>query len=200
MRRLSLLALTAILAATTAAPAPALAKRVEVTRFHTAESLAALDGRPVAVVAAPGMDDSSLENRVWLTAVEQALAGAGFPTGTANPAQVKAEVRVEWRSWKPERERGGVSVGVGGSTGGYGSGVGLGIGINLGGGPAELTETTLSVTLRDELTGQSLWEGRAVQTVKASSKAADADVAADKLAKALFAGFPGRSGDTISVK
>lgn len=200
MRRLSLLAVTALLAAATAAPAPALAKRVEVTRFHTAESLAALDRRAVAVVAAPGMGDNSLENRVWLAAVEQALGGAGFPASVSIPPQVTAEVRVERRSWKPERERGGVSVGVGGSTGGYGSGVGLGIGINLGGGPAEQMETTLSVTLRDQATGQSLWEGRAVQTVKAKSKDADADVAADKLAKALFAGFPGRSGDTISVK
>ena len=58
----------------------------------------------------------------------------------------------------------------------------------------------LAVTIRDKATGQSLWEGRAEQTVKSSSKDADPDRAATKLANALFTGFPGRSGDTISVK
>lgn len=181
-------------------PGTALAKRAEVTRFHTAESLTLLGHRSVAVVAGPGTDEKSLESRVWLAAVEQAVGLAGFPTRMASAPEVLAEVRVDRRSWKPERQRGGVSVGVGGSTGGYGSGVGLGIGINLGGGPAEQTETVLSVTLRDRVTGQSLWEGRAMQTVKSKSRDADPDMAADKLAKALFAGFPGRSGDTISVK
>lgn len=181
-------------------PGVALAKRVEVTRFHTPETLARLDHRPVAVVPAPGADAASLETRVWLAAVERALAEPGLTATAPDAAETLAEVRVERRSWKPERERGGVSVGVGGSTGGYGSGVGLGIGINLGGGPAEQTESVLSVTLRDKATGQSLWEGRAMQTVKSKSRDADPDMAADKLAKALFAGFPGRSGDTISVK
>lgn len=187
-------------AALLASAAPAAAKGVEVTRFHTPETLARLDRAAIAVVPAPGSDAASLESRVWLSAVERALPGPGFTAAADGASDKIAEVRVERRSWRPERNRGGVSVGVGGSTGGYGSGVGLGIGIDLSGKPAELTETTLFVTIRDKTTGQPLWEGRAEQTVKSKSKDADPDVAADKLARALFAGFPGKSGDTISVK
>jgi hypothetical protein len=45
-----------------------------------------------------------------------------------------------------------------------------------------------------------LWEGRAENAEKSGSAAASADVLAPRMARALFAGFPGKSGDTISVK
>ncbi len=195
------LALAAMLPATSAMATP-----VEVTRFHTADTLAKLDRSPVTLVSTPGTPDG-LEQQVWRDAVQRALVAAGFPvnveaanTSGANPIGKIAEVRVERRTWKPERQKERVSVGVGGSTGSYGSGVGLGIGINLGGGAREMTATTLSVTIRDRASGQSLWEGRAEQTVKASSKEAGTDRASEKLAKALFTDFPGKSGETISVK
>ena len=183
------------------APA-ALAAPVEVTRFHTPESLARLDRGPITVMnaadTATATATGTLESEIWRNAVKQALTNAGF-TGADTSAKV-AIVRVARRTWKPERDRERVSVGVGGSTGSYGSGVGLGIGINLGGGSREQTETTLSVTIRDLGTGQSLWEGRAVQTVRANAKEARAQIAADRLARALFSGFPGKSGETIRVK
>lgn len=197
---LTIAAALAAIAAPLLAPAPALARRAEVTRFHTPETLARLGDARVAVVAAPGTDAAGLETAIWLAAVERALPAPQLALAAPDGAQVFAEVRVEQRTWRVERNRGGVSVGVGGSTGGYGSGVGLGIGIDLSGPPPEQLETTLSVTLRDKASGQALWEGRAVQTVKAKSKDADPTRAADKLARALFTGFPGRSGETISVK
>ena len=199
MRRLTAACSFALLAFVASA-SPALAAKVEVTRFHTPATIAQLGRAVVAVVPAPGTDTASLENRVWLAAVERALAAPGFALATPGTAQMVAEVRAERRTWKPERRRGGVDVGVGGSTGSYGSGVGLGIGINLGGGPAEQTESRLSVVIRDKASGQPLWEGRAVQVVKTKSRDSDPDRAAAKLANALFAGFPGRSGDTITVK
>ena len=179
------------------APA-ALATPVEVTRFHTPESLAQLGNAPLTVIDAAGSGTGTLESEIWRDAVRQALTSAGF--GSADNSAKVASVRVERRTWKPEQDRERVSVGVGGSTGSYGSGLGVGIGINLGGGSREQTETTLSVTIRDMTTGQSLWEGRAVQTVRANAKDARAPIAADKLARALFSGFPGKSGETIRVK
>lgn len=173
---------------------------VEVTRFHTPETLARLDRTALSVVDAPEGTGGTLEREVWRKAVEAALIQAGFPAAT-DATSWTAEVRVQRHVWKPERERTGVSVGVGGSTGGYhGGGVGLGIGINLGGGSRELAETTLSVTIRDSSSGQSLWEGRAVQTVKSGSKDDRTDRLSKRLADALFSGFPGQSGETIRVK
>lgn len=193
-------ALAAPLVLATILTVPAMAAPVEVTRFHTPDTLTKLDRAPIEVVSASGTPDG-LEQQVWRDAVQRALVSAGFPIAAdASSSGKVAEVRVDRRTWKPERQRERVSVGVGGSTGSYGSGVGLGIGINLGGGAREMTATTLSVTIRDRASGLSLWEGRAEQTVKASSKEAGADRASEKLAKALFTGFPGKSGETISVK
>jgi hypothetical protein len=45
-----------------------------------------------------------------------------------------------------------------------------------------------------------LWEGRAENTEKEGAKAAAIDVAAPRLAHALFLGFPGGAGATITVK
>ncbi len=179
---------------------PALAAPVEVTRFHTAESVASLGRGAVAVVSPQGEDASSLENRVWLEAVQRELMVQGFGGATPGAADRIAEVRVERRTERSEGRRGPVSVGVGGSTGGWSSGVGLGVGFNLGGGPKERTWTRLSVTIRDRATGTSLWEARAENVEKAKSRQASADQAAPRMAKALFAGFPGTSGATITVK
>jgi len=179
---------------------PVLAAPVEVTRFHTPESISALGRGAVAVVLPQGEDPASLESRVWLEAVQRELATLGFGGATPGAADRIAEVRVDRHTERSEGRRGPVSVGVGGSTGGWHSGVGLGVGFNLGGGPKERVYTRLSVTIRDRVTGQSLWEARAENVEKAKSPAAGVDVAAPRMAKALFAGFPGTSGATITVK
>ena len=89
---------------------------------------------------------------------------------------------------------------MGGSTGGWHSGVGLGVGFSLGGGPRERVHTLLAVTLRDRASGRSLWEGRAENVESAKAREAGADLAATRLAHALFAGFPGTSGGTVSAR
>jgi hypothetical protein len=194
MRR-ALIALAAL-----ALPLPALAGPVAVTRFHTPETLAMLNRVAVVVVAAPGTGPAGLEGQVWRSAVERELADAGFGAATPGAADVIAEVQVERQDFKPERRRGPVSVGVGGSTGGWNSGVGLGLGFNLGGGPKEVFETRLSVVIRSRVTGKSLWEGRAESTDKAKARDAAPAFAALRMAHALFSGFPGKSGATIEVK
>lgn len=189
-----------LLAALALAASPALAAPVEVTRFHTPDSITTLGRNAVAVVAAPGTDQNSLETRVWIQAVEAELAALRFGTATPGAADAVAEVRVEREVQRTERQRGPVSVGVGGATGGWNSGVGLGLGFNLGGGPKARVYTRLVVAIRSRATGLSLWEGRAENIENEKAKAASVDQAAPRLAHALFSGFPGTSGATITVK
>jgi len=101
---------------------------------------------------------------------------------------------------QPQRTRSPVSVGLGGATGSYGSGVGMGIGINLSGPPPAMTETLLGVVIRERASGAVLWEGRASFSVRADSPLATTPLGAAEMARALFAGFPGRSGETVLVK
>lgn len=170
---------------------------VEVTRFHVPD--APLGRGPIAVVPAPGMSDTSLELRAYQSAVARELVRVGYAEGAAGGSQV-AEVRLMRRTWQPERERGPVSVGVGAGGGSYGSGVGMGVGIDLSGRPAAQTETELGVMIKDRPGGRTVWEGRALFTVRADSPLAQTDLGAAKLAEALFRGFPGNSGETILVK
>ncbi len=194
-----LIAATA-LSALAIAPAMAKPASIEVTRFHTAQTLPRLKGAAVIVEPAPGVDQASLENRIWLAAVQKELTANGFGSATPGAADAVAEVRVDREVLKREKQRGPVSVGVGGSTGSYGGGVGLGVGINLGGGPKEYVVTQLSVRIRDRRTGEALWEGRAENREKAKAPEAAPTLAAPRLARALFSGFPGTSGETITVK
>ncbi len=172
---------------------------VEVTRFHVPDT-AALGHGTIAVVAAPATVDVSLEARSFQAAVARQLALLGYTEAPAASAQSLATVRLDRRTFRPERARGPVSVGVGGSTGSYGSGLGVGIGIDLSGKPPEQVQTELSVAIRDRASGAALWEGRANFAVKASSPLADSQLGAARLAEALFKNFPGRSGETIEVK
>ena len=194
------LAATLALCALTISPVLAKPAPVEVTRFHTAQTLPRLKGAALIVESGPGTDAASLEGQVWQAAVQRELAGAGFGSATPGAADGVAEVMVERETLRRDRARSPVSVGVGGSTGSYGGGVGLGVGFNLGGGPKDMVVTRLSVRIRDRKTGEALWEGRAETREKANAKEITPSLAAPRLAHALFAGFPGTSGETITVK
>ena len=173
---------------------------IEVTRFHLPD-VSALGKGTIAVEAAPGLDPQSLEWKSYQAAVARQLGmlGYGEPAAGTTSNQV-ALLRLSRQTYRPERNTSPVSVGVGGSTGSYGSGVGLGIGLNLSGPPPEQVQTELGVIIKDRASGTALWEGRASFQVKASSPLADTQLGAAKMAEALFAGFPGTSGETIEVK
>lgn len=172
---------------------------VEVTRFHVPDT-SVLGRGAVMVEPASGMDGQSLEYRSYAAAVARELTRIGYIEAAAGSGSAQvATVRVERDIYQPDRARGPVSVGVGGSTGSYGSGVGLGIGFDLSGRPPEQIRTELSVTIRDRASGAALWEGRANYVVRATSPMADTQLGAAKLAEALFKDFPGRSGETITV-
>ena len=199
MRRLKHVAAAAGLGLLCACVAPV--GPVEVTRFHV-PGAAQLGQGTIAVEAAPGEDGQSLELRTYAAAVSRELARIGYAemvAGSASSQQV-ALVSVDRRVWRQGRDAGPVSVGVGGNAGSYGSGVGVGIGVNLSGPPPEQIETRLSVTIRERGTGQTLWEGRASFTVKATAPLASSSLGAARMAEALFRDFPGRSGETILVK
>ncbi len=172
---------------------------VEVTRFHVPDT-AVLGRGTIAVEPAPGIGTASLEWQGYRAAVARQLAIAGYSEAAPGSGAQVAQVRLERRTNRPERRRGPVSVGVGGSTGSYGSGLGVGIGLDLSGRPPEQVETELGVTIRERGSGRMLWEGRAGFAVRASSPLAQSDLGAAKVAEALFKGFPGRSGETIEVR
>jgi len=174
---------------------------VEVNRFVGAAP-ARLGNGTIAVRAAPGEAGGSLEFAAYQQAVAAELAQLGYRVVESGGAAQLAELRVARSAERPlTGGRSPVNVGVGGSTGSYGSGLGLGVGINLGGGrPKEVIDTGIGVIIRDGASGQALWEGRASFSASANSDYADRQAAAGRLADALFAGFPGESGETIEVK
>lgn len=173
---------------------------VEVTRFHLPDTTV-LGRGPIRVEPAPGQDGASIEFRTYAAAVARELARLGYsdaaPGGPAGN-QV-AVLSVDRQTLVPGQRRSPVSVGLGGSTGSFGSGIGLGLGINLSGPPKDQVETRMAVMIRDRATGQSLWEGRAQFAVHADAPLAQTSLGAAKMAQALFKGFPGRSGETITV-
>ncbi|WP_296677086.1 DUF4136 domain-containing protein [Novosphingobium sp.] len=172
---------------------------VQVTRFHAPE-FASLSRGTVAVEPAPGTDGKSLEWQTYRLAVQRQLALLGYAEAAAGQGGQIAQMRVSRSLSDPARKSGPVSVGVGGSTGSYGSGLGLGLGFNLGGGSGQQMQTELGVVIKDRVSARTLWEGRASFSVDAKSPLASTDLAAAKMAEALFEGFPGQSGETIEVK
>lgn len=210
MRRLFLLTPALLLGACATATPP-----TEVTRFHRL-AVAPAPAEQRFYIAAPERD-AGPEWSSYAGAVAAALQRNGYacalPSGGAcvlpagsvfAPAPSMAHrvtVRLDRAAAGARREGSGVGVGVGGSTGSYGSGVGVGVGIDLtrllgGGGP----DTALRLSVRiDGADGQSVWEGRAETAVRSRSPAGQPGIAAARLADALFQGFPGRSGETITV-
>jgi hypothetical protein len=200
------IALASLCAATLLAgcATPAYVSPVEVTRFVGA-SPQLLGRGPIAVRAGTGADPQLFEQSVFQTAVAEELAQHGYVVSGGVAEQV-AEVWIE-RATGNAGVGGGspVSVGVGGSTGSYGSGAGVGVGINLnslfgGGRPRQVVDTQLRVVIRPSAGGQALWEGRAQFSASANSPYAGGREAAERVADALFGGFPGRSGETIEVR
>lgn len=197
MKRFAAMFALAVLITTPLAAKPA---PIDVTRFHTEQTLPRLKGAAVIIEFAPGSDPASLEDGLWREAVLRELAAAGFGSATAGAADGIVQVMVERETIQRENRRSPVNVGVGGQTGGWGGGMGVGLGINLGGGPRAVVMMRLSVRIRDRVTGDALWEGRAETRENAKAKEAAPAIAAPRLARALFAGFPGTSGESITFK
>jgi Domain of unknown function (DUF4136) len=170
---------------------------VEVTRFHSGASIS-----PAAVRIQPlgGGDAQSLEFRSYAAAVGKQLMTLGFSDSADAKSPYVAEVDFSRGTRTDFARRSPVSIGVGGGTGGGGFGIGLGTSIGIGGNKSrETIVTKLSVRIKTRADDRALWEGRAQTEAPSRAPAAQPGLAAEKLANALFKGFPGQSGETITV-
>lgn len=172
---------------------------VEVTRFHLGQPI---ERGSIVIEPINGADRNSLEFRTYSAAVARELQTLGFvPTETAESALFVANVEVTRDTRAALARRSPVSIGIGGGSGGFGGGVGGGISFGLGGGGSgDTVITQLSVQLKRRAGLSTVWEGRAQTEAREQAPAAQPGLAADKLATALFQGFPGESGRTITVK
>ncbi len=193
MRNKSLLAvpLIAALAACTATIPP-----VEATRFHLSQPIPA---GGVSLAPLPGVDGESLEYRTYAAAVSRELARLGYAEGG------RADYTAEIGYFRDTRERiarrSPVTIGIGGASFGRRSGFGLGGSFGLGGGGRSRADVVSHLEVRMKRRGDNrpVWEGRAQTVAPRNAPAAQPGLAADKLARALFADFPGESGRTIEV-
>lgn len=188
----------ALIAAALAGCATA-ATPVRVTRFHL--------GTPIdrgSVIVEPIADAGSagLEARIYADAVAAALGEQGFqPALTGATAPLRATVTFTRQVRDLGTAPPPVSIGIGGGSFGGGVGGGGSIGFGIGKGrhrEAYLTE--LSVQLRRTSDQTVIWEGRARSEADSRARDAQPDVIAQKMARALFKGFPGESGRTINVR
>jgi hypothetical protein len=175
-------------------------KGVEVTRFHLGQPLAR---GPIAIEAFDPADENSLEFRSYAGAVERQLSRHGWTiVRSIGQSETVALVDVTQGTRTSLAPRTPVSVGIGGGTGSWGSGGGVGVGVGLGGGsrPTELVTNLLEVRIKRRSDGTIFWEGRASSETRANAAEAQPAAAVERLAEALFQGFPGTSGQTIRVK
>lgn len=187
---------------------------VEVTRFHLGAIGAPLETGSLAVEPLPGGGPPSLEFQTYAAAVQTEALGHGFTAPASGTSGQYLAVVGFTRTTRPAPPRGGgsgVSIGVGGGTdlggGGYrhggGGGVGLGGAFSFPiGKPRYRTVvlTDLSVQIRRRSDGTVVWEGHAQTSAAGEAPEAQANLAAAKLSHALFLGFPGESGRTITVR
>ena len=167
----------------------------EVTRFHLGQQIArgeiAVEPLDRAQAGTPAFNQ-------YVASVERELQALGWTIarGNARSEQV-ASVRVVQGTRADLARRSGLSVGIGGGYGGVGGGVSVPVG---GARRGQIVVTELAVRLQRRSDGTAIWEGRAQSEARAGTPAADPVNAADRLAAALFQGFPGESGRTIRVR
>jgi len=184
--------------ATTNARAP-----VNVTRYHLGNPIA---GDSVRVQPLTAFAGASPEDHVYIGAVANALTGLGFAPTEGEGSTYIAAVSYKRTSQGMVRKPSPITIGLGAGSGGggygrhRGGGVGVGVGgsFGIGGGRAEVMATELSVQMKRRSDNSIVWEGRAV--TEALAERDEAVTTPQRLANALFRGFPGESGITITVK
>ena len=172
----------------------------EVIRYHLGEPIAR---GTIAVEPLAGGAPASLEFKTYAAAVQTELLKVGYtvPAQGVMPDYVATVAFTRTSREGPPRQS-PVSIGIGGggfSGGRRGGGVGLGGGIGFPIGksrPTELLVAELAVTIKRRADQSPVWEGKA----QGISDIKGADQQAGKLARALFTGFPGESGRTITVR
>lgn len=185
---------------------------VQVTRFHLDQQIAAGSitvetGPAIGAATAPGspIAPDSLELATYNGAVADELARIGF-SRASDPAHAElvATVSVDRGSRPDMRPHGAaVSFGIGGASFGRHSAVGGDVGTTVPIGDHSerfIVGTRMMVQIKRRSEGTVIWEGRAVTEAPGQSAEASPQAAVAKLAHAMFVGFPGQSGRTITVK
>ena len=155
---------------------------------------------------ATGGPPASLEFQTYAAAVETEAYHAGFtPPADGAKSQYLASVGFTRTTREGPPRESPVSIGIGGGSysGGRHGGVGLGGGISFPIGkshPHFVVLSQLSVQIRRRADDTIIWEGHAQTAADSNAPDAVAGTAAAKMAHALFLGFPGESGRTITVK
>lgn len=202
-------AAAALAACTTTAP-------VEVTRFHLPDPIAkgsfvVQQGVPAGTAAPALLAPDSLEAQGYNRIVADALVRQGFaPAPSIDRADLVATVTVDRGTREDLSARSsGFSFGIGGFGGGGGYrrgggtalGGGVGATVPIGGNrPRYIIGTRLMVQIKRRSEGTVIWEGRAQTENKGSDPASQPNAAVARLASAIFTGFPGESGRTITVR
>lgn len=170
-----------------------------VTRFHLGQPIARGE---IAVEPRNPATAKSLEFSTYANAVGAELARAGFrlAPGLAK-SELVAVVDVSRGTRAMYDEGSPFSIGIGGGTFGRNVGVGGGVSFPVGKSRTrELIGTQLAVQIKRRSDGTVIWEGRGMSEARSDTPYADPDAAVRRLAAALFQGFPGESGRTITVK
>jgi len=151
--------------------------------------------------------ETGLEFQNYANAVQDEALRHGFTTAsTPMSSQYLAVVGYsrQFRETTPQSSGVQVGLGGGGGGGGYrGGGLGLGGGISFPIGRPKyraIALTDMQVQIRRRSDQTIIWEGRAQTSADERARDAQPDMVARKLAAALFQGFPGESGRTITVK
>lgn len=170
----------------------------DVIRYHLD---APIERGTITVESTRSAPAISAEYQSFSDAVSAELGRIGFttvPSGTQS--QYIAGYTFSRTGRGQVRARPPVSIGIGGGT--YSGGFGVGAGASIPAGKttiADVVETRLTVVIRRRSDNTTVWEGHAVTTGVSGKPETQPDVVAAKLAGALFKGFPGESGITISV-
>lgn len=177
--------------------------KVEVSRFVAEGEAARALGSGIAVVtsqAPAGADtDRGFDQRgrgTFEAAVVDRLAAAGYDTASRPDSGGHAiELRLTRDEVRPEEEKrkpisGEMTVGASNR----GSMMGMALAVDLSKPRKALVSTRLDVRIRDRATGTALWEGRADIVTREGDERWSDQTIAERLAGALFEGFPRAGG------
>lgn len=170
---------------------------VQVTRFHLNQPIAT---GQISVEPMTAADHGSPEFQTYANIVGSELARIGFTEapGLAKSEQV-AVIQVD-RMFFDGPPRSSFSIGIGGGNYGWHGGAGGSVGTTFAGKPTQNVATRLIVQIKRRSDGTTIWEGRAETHARFGTPESQPAAAVQHLASAVFQGFPGVSGRTISVK
>ncbi|HEY0623662.1 DUF4136 domain-containing protein [Sphingomonas sp.] len=169
---------------------------VDVTRYHLSQPI------PAGTVAIQPKDSvAGPEFQLYADAVGAELGRMGYtPAAAGARADYIATVDFTRTDRGQVRTRPPLTIGIGGGSFGGNVGVGGGASVGVGSKTRTVYGLELAVQLRRHGDNTVVWEGKAITEALSGAPGAQPADGAARLAAALFKGFPGQSGITITVK